>query len=460
MKNKTEYFWYLLSLLVSFGLLQPVIAWAQDPGPVEVTARFETTPAFDDEEGRNSDSDDPAIWLHPSEVENSLVVTTKKEGGLAVFDLDGNEVQDIAAPTAPEGSEDNKPGRYNNVDLIYSFPISGSDTVDLAVVSDRGSDKLVVFAIDPTADGEETLPLTNVTAPDAPFIFSEDQAEVNEERTAYGLAVGYNGDQVVAFASQRERPVVAMLSLTTTAESLVDYTVVQTFSLPSEFELPDGSTWTPCQEDDEELPQVEGMVIDEARGLLYLGQEQVGIWRTSLATPGEDLTLLDSVREYGVPYERTFDEEEEEYVCELLFDQDPGVSPGHLSADVEGLTIYYHSDPEQGYLLASSQGDNTFAVYERAGSNAYLGSFQIVDSEATDSVQESDGAMVINVPLGDEFPNGLFVTQDGDNMPVDVDLDGEARANTNFKFVAWEDIANAFPEPLLIEPAGWSPREQ
>ncbi len=448
----------LVLALVFVALIQPTLSLAADPVAVDVTAVLETSPAFDDEEGRNSNSDDPAIWVHPTMVEKSLVITVKKEGGLSVFDLDGNEVQDIAAPPAPEGSEDNAPGRYNNVDLIYQFPLSTKKVVDLAVISDRGFDKLAIFAIDPAADGEETKPLTEITAPEAPFIFSKDQEEVNEERTAYGVATGHIGNQAVAFASQRESPNIAMMTLIATEEGLVSYEVVETFAVPTEFDLPDGTTWTPCQEDEGELPQVEGMVVDDKMGLLYLGQEQVGIWRTSLATPGADLTMIDSVRQYGVPYERTFNEEEEEYSCEILFDQDPGVSPGHMGEDVEGLTIYYNNNDDKGYLLASSQGDNTFVVYERAGSNAYVGNFRIVDGDATDSVEESDGAMVLNVALGDKFPTGLFVTQDGKNMPIDVDLEGEERVNANFKFVAWEDIANAFPEPLLIDPAGWSPR--
>ena len=52
----------------------------------------------------------------------------------------------------------------------------------------------------------------------------------------------------------------------------------------------------------------------------------------------------------------------------------------HLTADVEGLTIYYSGD-STGYLIASSQGDNTYAVYKREGENSYIGQFAIVDGK-------------------------------------------------------------------------------
>jgi myo-inositol-hexaphosphate 3-phosphohydrolase len=58
---------------------------------------------------------------------------------------------------------------------------------------------------------------------------------------------------------------------------------------------------------------------------------------------------------------------------------------------------------------------------------------------------------VVNVPLGPAFPRGLFVTHDGENTPAATGPDGETRENTNFKLVPWEDVANVFPRPLLID---------
>jgi myo-inositol-hexaphosphate 3-phosphohydrolase len=73
--------------------------------------------------------------------------------------------------------------------------------------------------------------------------------------------------------------------------------------------------------------------------------------------------------------------------------------------------------------MASSQGDNSFAVFDRQGTNAFIGSFAVAEAGGIDSVQESDGADVTPVALPG-FAQGLFITQDGDN---------QAEGGTNFK---------------------------
>jgi 3-phytase len=75
-----------------------------------------------------------------------------------------------------------------------------------------------------------------------------------------------------------------------------------------------------------------------------------------------------------------------------------------------------------------------------------------------DGVQESDGAAVVNVPLGRAFPAGLLVTQDGGNTPDVPDEAGEVRADTDFKLTRWNDVARAFSPPLLVDPLGFHPR--
>lgn len=196
---------------------------------------------------------------------------------------------------------------------------------------------------------------------------------------------------------------------------------------------------------------MEGIVVDAQTGTLYAGQEQIGIWRMRadlLVTP----VLMDKVREFGTS--ASYDPQTEE--CTIV--SDPGFGGEHLSADVEGLTIYYRRHGK-GYLLASSQGDNTFAVYQRQGTNAYVGNFRIVaddDPQDPDGSESCDGAAVLNVPLGEEFDEGLMVVQDGQNTPVELDPSGEAREKTNFKFVEWDDIAEEVD--LAVDTHGWSPR--
>jgi 3-phytase len=152
--------------------------------------------------------------------------------------------------------------------------------------------------------------------------------------------------------------------------------------------------------------QPEGCVAHDVTATLYVGEEMYGIWRTS-ADPGGDGRLI--------PF--------------------AAVADGHMTADVEGLTVY---DGGSGrYLIASSQGDNSFAVFD-ADSADYLGSFHIGRHPELDDVSETDGLDVTAVSLPG-FPDGLLVVQDGYN--------DRPRANQNFKLVPWREVA-----PLL-EPA-------
>src|SRR5919198_2960082 len=163
------------------------------------------------------------------------------------------------------------------------------------------------------------------------------------------------------------------------------------------------------------------MVIDRDARMLYAGQETVGIWRMRL--DGSHAELLEKVRTFGVPYDRTWDPEEEEYVCEYRPDLHPGYGDGRISADAEGLTIYYvPTEPDERYLSASSQGDNTFSIFDiDEGQWEYEGTYAIGDGPATDSVEESDGSEMVSVNLGPEYPLGLLVAHDGDNTPEVLD---------------------------------------
>ncbi|ELR98485.1 phytase [Gloeocapsa sp. PCC 73106] len=349
------------------------------------------------------DGDDPAIYVHPTDPNQSLVITTFKDAGLAVYDLDGQELQTIS----PENI------RYNNVDLVYNFPLA-TGTVDLAIASDRRNDTLAIFAINP-----DTRQLTDITAaalsnPDA-SIFGIDDGE----QTAYGLTTYTSpiSNQTYVFVSQRDGNQIAQLALNATDIGTIDAEIVRTFTvpIPPEGELEDA--------------QVEGMVADRELGYLYVGQENFGIWKF-LAEPETDTTpiLVDQVGD-------------------------------NLTPDVEGLTIYY-GDSGKGYLFASSQGDSTYAIYERSGDNNYLGNFAIGNSRDIDGVEESDGADIINVSLGEAFPNGLMVVHDGSNEPAVVfpdPEDGEIQNfNTNFKYLDLADIPGLELDTNSYNPRGTS----
>ncbi|WP_329376172.1 phytase [Streptomyces sp. NBC_01351] len=385
-----------------------------------VTPVAETAPLFDDEEGGNANADDPAIWRNGADPARSLVIATAKEGGLRVYDLDAAQVQALAAPAGP--GPDDAPGRFNNVDLVHRMPLT-TGRADIAVVTDRGNDRLRVYRIDRSRPGG---PLTDITDPAARPVFSADQAEINDQRTAYGLATWTDPatGRSYALVSRRHETTVALLELVAAPGGTVGYRKIRSLELPASFRMPNGTSWTPCAEPGER-PQVEGMVVDPASGTLYAGQEDVGIWRVRADLGGRP-ELVDKVREYGVP--ATYDEETEECAAGA----DPGFGGRRLSADVEGLTLITESDGD-GYLMASSQGDNTFAFYDREleDDNEYEAGLRITPgSRDIDGSEECDGAAALSQPLGTKFPRGLLVVQDGHDGPHD----GE-RTATNFKFI-------------------------
>jgi 3-phytase len=339
---------------------------------------------------RAGDADDPAIWIHPTDPSLSLVLGTVKNSGLDVYDLDGRVLQTF------------NPGnvRYNNVDVAYGFEL-GRAATDLAVVSDPHNDRLVIFRID-----RRTRWLEDVTDAANEPVFTPPGEHPEPKRAALGLAL-YSSPRtgrLYAFVTRQGRGEVVQLELLDGGGGRVKTRRVRSLALSA----PEGVN-----------PQAEGMVADEDAGVLYLAQENVGISKFP-AEPdgGEAGTLVDAVAPRG----------------------------RGLRADVEGLTIYRGAGGT-GYLIASSQGDSTFAIFSLAEDNRYLGSFRVADGEAIDGAERTDGAAAVGVPLGPRFPAGLLVVQDGSDKP------GKRKHHTtNFKFVEWEQVARAFVPPLSDTP--------
>ncbi|MEV1118713.1 phytase [Actinosynnema sp. NPDC049800] len=396
---------------------------ASSPGPDVVVPVAQTRAFVDDASGlpANADADDPAIWVHPRSARQSVVLGTLKEGGLAAFDLAGRTVGTYPAPLPP--TPEAKPGRFNNVDVLGRVPVGGRSR-DLAFVSDRGRDRIRVYEIDGRGAAAGAAVVRDVTDPGARPVFSSSEEEVDDQRTAYGLAAGFVGRTPVVVTNRRNETRVALLRVTAGPGGSVGTAVVAALDLPSSFPLPDGTTWTPCGEPGEG-PQLEGMVVDSEHGVLYAAQEDVGIWRVPLRATGFGTpALIDKVRSFGVP--QTYDPETEE--CSVS-GADPGFGGRHLTADAEGLTV------GDDYLIASSQGDSRFVAYERTGRNSYVGEFVVGAGRGNDSVEHSDGAHLVTADLGPAYPEGLLVVHDGERTPTAGDL-----PTTGFAYVSWEDV--------------------
>ena len=157
--------------------------------------------------------------------------------------------------------------------------------------------------------------------------------------------------------------------------------------------------------------QAEGCVADDALGHLYVGEEDVALWK------------------YGA--------EPSAGVARTAVDRTEG---GNLSADIEGMGLWLRGDGT-GFLVVSNQGADNYAVYRREGDNAFLGTFHVVASEelGIDGVSETDGLEVTSAALGPGYPQGLLVVQDGRNL--------SPSARQNFKLVPWHTVASALGLP-------------
>ena len=154
--------------------------------------------------------------------------------------------------------------------------------------------------------------------------------------------------------------------------------------------------------------QTEGCVADDANANLFVNEEDVALWKLS-AEPdgGTDKVAVARVAD----------------------------NPA-LKDDLEGMSLYDLGNG-RGYIVLSSQGNDTYAVYDRQGDHAYRGSFAVVADPARgiDGISETDGLDVSSGNLGPGFEHGAMVAQDGRNvMPME---------NQNYKYVSWDDIARA-----------------
>jgi len=121
-----------------------------------------------------------------------------------------------------------------------------------------------------------------------------------------------------------------------------------------------------------------------------------------------------------------------------------GIDNRILTADVEGLTLM--RDAGQTYLIASSQGDNSYPVWRlENGGYALMGRFK-VQGGSIDPVTMTDGLDAWSGPIAG-YPEGAIAMHDhcdgeGPQDPPAAVCDSDTKQQ-NYKLVDWRDVKAA-----------------
>jgi 3-phytase len=177
-------------------------------------------------------ADDPAIWVNPNDPAQSTIIGTDKKGGLVVYDLTGQVIQEIPN------------GKMNNVDLRDGFTLAGAK-VSLVAASVRAGDRIALYRVDPA-----TRRLVDVAA-----------RPIELSIGAYGLCMyrsSKTGKTFVFVNSKKGEVEQWQLFTSPSKKGKVDARRVRAF---------DAGT------------QTEGCVTDDGLRRFYIGEEDEAIWR-------------------------------------------------------------------------------------------------------------------------------------------------------------------------------------
>lgn len=262
-------------------------------------------------------------------------------------------------------------GNPNNIDVAYGFALGNGKMVDLVGCSERERNELRFWRVDP-ASGQlyPILAAPLVSGVDEVYGFCFYRSVSN--RAFYAFVNGKNGS-------------IEQWQLAPAGDTLLTATRVRTLQVAS---------------------QPEGMVADPQTRTLFVGEEDRGIWRFPAEPnqPNQGQLLPQS-----------------------------GADNSRIAFDVEGLTIYF-GPGGSGFLLASSQGNNTYAVFDRQAPHRYRGSFAVGDG-IHDGTAETDGIEACSRDLGEPYRQGILVVQDGFNTSPA----GKALPQ-NFKLIPWSRV--------------------
>lgn len=291
--------------------------------------------------------EDVAFWVHPTDPTKSVVIGADKDcNRLFVYDLAGRTLQSISL--GPVTGEDL--GGTEAVDVRRGFKLGGKD-VDVVVASDQANGELAVFTLN-----RRTRQLQNAAARKlkvAPF--------------TYGVCMYTSSatGKLYAFVTQKEEK-----------DQNIPGGLVQQWEL---FDA-DGRIDARKVRELDSGGEAEGCVADDQLGQLYVADHESGIFRFG-AEPADSTGPVQI---------------------------DTTGPSGHLVADVEGVTLV-RTDAQTGFLIASSQGNNSFAVYDRADGR-FVKNFNIRSGDDK-LITEIDGIDATTENLGTAFPRGVFVVQ-------------------------------------------------
>jgi 3-phytase len=127
-------------------------------------------------------------------------------------------------------------------------------------------------------------------------------------------------------------------------------------------------------------------VADDETGRLFISAAQSGVWRYNAEPDASPLERKQVDRAGGE----------------------------HLTPRVGGVAVVTQPG-RQGVLVASSAGDDSFALYRRGHEHGWLGQRQVVAGAAADGCSATGGIEAVAADLGPDFPAGIFVCQDGRN---------------------------------------------
>ncbi len=154
--------------------------------------------------------------------------------------------------------------------------------------------------------------------------------------------------------------------------------------------------------------QAEGCVVDDENGRLFVAEEDYGIWAFG-ADPR--------------------DESAPQMVARAGAEVGGGI---RIRSDVEGLAVYAPANSDsRGFLIVSSQGNDSYVVFDRVPPFAYRGVFQIEFNEV--KTGDTDGLEITALNTGVGYERGLLVVQDG--APAWLN-----NGNQNFKLVPWDSV--------------------